>query len=76
VCGMMVDPARAKGQHDHRGTTYYFCAAACRARFSADPDRYLATDYRPSGMGGGLVSLGKPRMMRTAPAPAPMRAPC
>jgi len=70
----MVDPARAKGQHDHQGTTYYFCAAACRARFIADPARYLATDYRPAGMGGGLVSLGKPRMMRTAPAPVPARA--
>jgi Cu+-exporting ATPase len=71
---MMVDPARAKGQHDHQGTTYYFCAAACRARFIADPARYLAADYRPAGMGGGLVSLGNPRMMRTAPAPAPVRA--
>jgi YHS domain-containing protein len=74
---MMVDPARAKGQHDHQGTTYFFCAAACRARFVADPLRYLAPDYRPAGMGGGLVSLGKPRMIRTAtvPAPAPARAP-
>ena len=72
---MMVDPARAKGQHDHQGTTYYFCAAACRARFIADPARYLAADYRPAGMGGGLVSLGRPRMMRTAPAAAPVPAP-
>jgi len=68
---MTVDPARAKGQHDHQGTTYFFCAVACRARFIADPARYLAPDYRPAGMGGGLVSLGKPRMMRTAPAPSP-----
>ena len=76
----MVDPERAKGKHDHQGTTYYFCAPSCRARFIADPARYLAPDYRPGGMsggmGGGLVSLGKPRMMRpptpvaTAPAPA------
>ena len=72
---MTVDPARAKGQHDHQGTTYYFCAAACRARFIADPLRYLAADYRPAGMGGGLVSLGRPRMMRTAPAAAPVPAP-
>jgi Cu+-exporting ATPase len=72
---MMVDPERAKGKHDHQGTTYYFCAPACRARFVADPARYLAPDYRPAGMGGGLVSLGKPRMMRplapAAPAPSP-----
>jgi Cu+-exporting ATPase len=71
---MMVDPERAKGQHDHQGTTYYFCAAACRARFIADPARYLATDYRPAGMGGGLVSLGKPRMMQPA-SPRPSAPP-
>lgn len=74
VCGMTVDPARAKGQHEHQGTTYYFCAPACRARFIADPARYLAPDYRPAGMGGGgLVSLGKPRMRAMGtPTMAPM----
>jgi Cu+-exporting ATPase len=72
---MMVDPERAKGTYDHQGTTYYFCAPSCRARFIADPARYLAPDYRLAGMDGGLVSLGKPRMMRpmapAAPAPSP-----
>ena len=71
----MVDPAHAKGQYDHQGTIYYFCAPACRARFIADPSRYLSPDYRPAGMGGGLVSLGKPRLMQQAPARAPALAP-
>ena len=71
----MVDPAHAKGQHDHQGTTYYFCAPACCARFIADPARYLAPGYRPPGMGGGLVSLGKPRLMQQAPARVPAPAP-
>jgi len=67
VCGMTVDPARAKGQYEHQGKTYYFCAASCRARFIADPARYLAADYRPAGMGSaGLVSLGKLRISRPA----------
>lgn len=26
---------------EHAGTTYYFCCAGCRAKFSADPDKYL-----------------------------------
>ncbi len=26
VCGMTVDPARAAGQTEHAGTTYYFCS--------------------------------------------------
>lgn len=73
VCGMKVDPAHAKGgQALHGGTTYSFCAPACRARFVADPARYLAADYRPGGMAGGLVSLGKPRMLASAVA-APVR---
>jgi Cu+-exporting ATPase len=40
VCGMTVTP-QSKHQHEHQGTTYYFCSAGCRTKFSADPDRYL-----------------------------------
>jgi Cu+-exporting ATPase len=84
VCGMTVDPERARGRLEHQGTTYYFCNPACQARFAADPGRYLAPGYRPAGMGGGLVSLGKPRLMRPmdtpaaagpAPSPVPAAAP-
>jgi len=38
VCGMMVDPARAAGQHSHKGTTYHFCNPKCLDRFQADPE--------------------------------------
>ena len=48
VCGMVVDPARASRTAVHAGQTYYFCAPACRKRFVADPERYLAPGYRPS----------------------------
>src|SRR5439155_5598401 len=41
VCGMTVDPHTAKHRADHRGHTYYFCSAACRARFVSDPQKYL-----------------------------------
>jgi Cu+-exporting ATPase len=41
VCGMTIDPARAAGQVEYRGTTYYFCNPMCRERFKADPERYL-----------------------------------
>jgi len=40
VCGMTVTP-QSKHQYEHQGTTYYFCCAGCRTKFSADPDRYL-----------------------------------
>jgi P-type Cu+ transporter len=42
VCGMTVDPARAAGQAEHEGATYYFCSKGCLAKFTADPKRYLS----------------------------------
>ncbi len=42
VCGMSVDPARAAGHVEHKGTTYSFCSKSCVAKFSADPDKYLS----------------------------------
>lgn len=41
VCGMSVDPARAAGQYDYKGKTYYFCAVSCLERFKTDPERAL-----------------------------------
>ncbi len=46
VCGMTVDPHTAKHRADHAGRPYYFCSAGCRARFLADPERYLASRDR------------------------------
>jgi len=42
ICGMTVDPSKAAGQHEHKGTTYYFCAVSCLERFRADPERALS----------------------------------
>ena len=41
VCGMTVDEATTPHKYDHGGTTYYFCAASCRSKFIATPQRYL-----------------------------------
>ncbi len=41
VCGMTVDPSRAKATHEHAGKMYYFCCAGCKEKFSADPAKYL-----------------------------------
>ncbi len=42
ICGMTVDPAKAAGRYNHKGTTYYFCGTSCLERFRADPDRALS----------------------------------
>jgi Cu+-exporting ATPase len=41
VCGMTVDPSRAKATHEHAGKTYYFCCAGCKEKFRAAPAKYL-----------------------------------
>ena len=48
VCGMSVDPHTAKHRAEHAGRPYYFCSAGCRAKFLADPQRYLAPAEQPA----------------------------
>lgn len=40
VCGMTVAAVDATPHADYAGATVYFCSAACRTAFLADPDRY------------------------------------
>jgi Cu+-exporting ATPase len=42
VCGMTVDPAKAAGAFDYKGTEYYFCSKHCLHSFRSDPERYLS----------------------------------
>lgn len=46
VCGMTVDPATTQHKTQHAGTTYFFCSAKCRAKFEADPAKYLVAASR------------------------------
>jgi P-type Cu+ transporter len=47
VCGMKVKP---DGPHalEREGVTYRFCCAGCKAKFEADPARYLAPAPAPT----------------------------
>ncbi len=47
VCGMTVDPATTAHHADHGGERYHFCSAGCRAKFIADPERYLGPPAPP-----------------------------
>ena len=42
VCGMDVDPHTARHKAEHAGRSYHFCSPGCRAKFVADPLRYLS----------------------------------
>ncbi|MGC9954317.1 MAG: heavy metal translocating P-type ATPase [Rhizomicrobium sp.] len=57
VCGMTPNPetARSKGNWLHyQGTDYYFCCAGCKAKFEAEPGKYL----RPAQTGIGPKAQG------------------
>lgn len=51
VCGMNVDPAKAKGTHDYKGTTYYFCCKGCETKFAGDPEKWLNRTPSLAAMG-------------------------
>src|ERR1017187_3267413 len=63
VCGMTVDPARAKATHEHAGKMYYFCCAGCMEKFRAEPAKYLKS--------GGLHASPEAFSVKVEPAPAP-----
>src|SRR4051794_17254863 len=54
VCGMNVDPAKAKATAEHSGQKYYFCCTACAQKFQSNPEEYL----RPKP---ALVTIEAPR---------------
>ena len=39
---MSVEPHNATHRADYQGRPYYFCSAGCRAKFVADPQKYLS----------------------------------
>ncbi|MGG2334346.1 YHS domain-containing protein, partial [Salmonella enterica] len=54
VCGMMVDPAVTSHHASHGGEEFHFCSGGCRAKFAADPERYLSED----GNSAAVAQLG------------------
>lgn len=44
VCGMKIDPATAAGKSEYAGKTYYFCDKDEKAKFDADPAKYVKKD--------------------------------
>ena len=51
VCGMTVDPGRARENGltaTHEGTEYAFCGKGCLLEFRDEPAKYLDESYTPS----------------------------
>jgi Cu+-exporting ATPase len=76
VCGMQVDPATTPHHAEHVGNAYHFCSAGCRAKFLADPMRYLqSADPAPAGVappGTQYSCPMHPEIVRDAPGTCPL----
>ncbi len=42
VCHMDVEESTAAATTQYAGDTYYFCSAACKKKFEADPEKYVS----------------------------------
>ena len=83
VCGMTVDPDRAAGSYEYKGTTYYFCSTHCLHRFRENPESFLnkiATAPQPIGItrqpkpaaGQKYTCPMHPEIIRDAPGSCPI----
>ena len=80
VCGMTVDPVRAKATYEHAGKTYYFCCRGCQEKFSAEPAKYLSSRKLEGIAPAPLHTIqvapppahsAPPQLTSIAPAPPP-----
>ena len=58
VCGMTVDRGADKPTSTYAGHTYYFCGEGCKAKFEAEPERYVDAAGRQAV---ALGHAGEPR---------------
>src|ERR1700761_2246649 len=50
VCGMRVDPELTPHRHAFGHQDFFFCCDGCRAKFAADPEKYVdGAAARPAG---------------------------
>jgi Cu+-exporting ATPase len=73
VCGMVVDPINAKDRVEHEQQAFYFCGGGCKAKFLADPGRFL----KPADQGVATVRAiftcpMHPQIRRNEPGSCPI----
>ncbi|MGZ6125364.1 MAG: heavy metal-binding domain-containing protein, partial [Myxococcales bacterium] len=75
VCGMKVDPRHPKGGKTvYQGREFGFCNPKCKARFEADPERYLHPGEAPApdaAPGARWICPMDPEVESDHPGPCP-----
>jgi Cu+-exporting ATPase len=73
VCGMTVDPHAAKHTASHDGHPYYFCSAGCKAKFVADPAKYLGSRAPEPVIEGAIYTCPMhPEIRQVGPGSCPI----
>ena len=73
VCGMTVDPHVTPHRHSHQGRTYYFCSAGCRAKFAAEPGKYLVDATHKAVPEGAIYTCPMhPEIRQVGPGTCPI----
>src|SRR6516164_5596941 len=76
VCGMTVDPAKARHRAEHAGRSYFFCSARCGEKFRAEPTRYVVASLQgraPAAAGEVLWTCPMhPQIVRNEPGSCPI----
>ena len=55
VCGMDVIPKAAKFSTNYQGRAYYFCSAGCKAKFGAEPVKYIAATSSSAALSSDAI---------------------
>jgi Cu+-exporting ATPase len=78
VCGMHVDPVATLHHAEHDGAQFHFCSAGCRAKFLADPVKYVngrpeeAANASPPRHGALWTCPMHPEIRRDQPGTCPI----
>lgn len=74
VCGMKVDPAKAKHRVTYKGQDYFFCGARCRERFEAEPEKFLhPRGLEPAAPAGTIYTCPMhPEIRQVGPGSCPI----
>jgi P-type Cu+ transporter len=67
VCGMNVDPEKAKAKVEHGGKSYYFCSAGCGKRFEQAPGQFLSAATAATAHHGMQVATATKPAMASLP---------
>ncbi len=76
VCGMRVEARASPHRARHDGRDYAFCGGGCRAKFVADPERYLSppttTPAAPAAEGAIYTCPMHPQIRQAGPGACPI----